>query len=140
MFTVELDYSRFMNTLRRLGVQNGFDFKDKLQLYLTLNPLFKDIANQTVIQRANFYKFFDEVNQEYKIITYYLLSSYFNSFLINNCKKLKNYNYDVIYSNKREDMDFTFICNIRLFSAFYVLLKNFKMLFKYYKRRKLYGS
>ena len=140
IFTVDLNYSRFMKTLKRLGVRNDFDFRNQINLYITLNPLFRDIAKQTVIQRANFYKFFDEYNQTYRIITFYLLSSYLNGFLEFNCKKLKNYSYKVLYSDSREDMDFSFICNIRLCRIFYVLLKNFKMLFKYYKRRKIHGS
>ena len=138
MFTADLDYNRFMKTLRRLGAES--DLKKQMHLYHSLNPLFKDIAKQTVIEKANFYKFFDEYSQTYKIITFYLLSSYLNSFLEFNCKKLKDYRYEVIYSNEREDMDFSFICNIRIGSIFYVLFKNFKMIFKYYKRRKIHGS
>lgn len=140
MFTANLDYNRFMKTVRRLGVQNDFGFKDQIHLYQTLNPLFKDIAKQTVIEKANFYKFFDEYSQTYKVITFYLLSSYLNSFFEFNCKRLKDYSYTVVYSNEREDLDFSFICNIRLINIFYVMLKNLKILFKYYKGRKIHGS
>ena len=129
MFTADLDYNRFMKTVRRLGVQNDFGFKEQIHLYQTLNPLFKDIAKQTVIEKANFYKFFDEYSQTYKVITFEF-----------NCKRLKDYSYTVVYSNERKDLDFSFICNIRLINIFYVMLKNLKILFKYYKGRKIHGS
>ena len=53
---------------------------------------------------------------------------------------LKNYSYDVLYSKERTDMDFSFNCDITIFSVFYVLVKNIKMLFKYIKRRIIHGS
>ena len=140
MFTADLDYNRFMKTVRRLGVQNDFGFKDQIHLYQTLNPLFKDIAKQTVIEKANFYKFFDEYSQTYKVITFYLLSSYLNGFLEFNFKELKDYSYEVLYSKKRTDMDFRFNCYITFYSVFYVFIKNLKMLFKYFKRRIIHGS
>ena len=48
MFTADLDYNRFMKTLRRLGAES--DLKKQMHLYHSLNPLFKDIAKQTVIE------------------------------------------------------------------------------------------
>lgn len=135
MFTVDLDYSRFMKTLKRFSVSNNLDLKSQLSLYKALNPVFMDMAKQTTIEKAKFYKFFDEYNRTYEIITSYLLSSYLNSFLQFNCKKLKNYSYDVLYSDTRADMDFTFICNIRLFSIFFILMKNIKILFKLKKEK-----
>ena len=140
MFTADLDYNRFMKTVRRLGVQNDFGFKDQIHLYQTLNPIFKEIVKQTVIENANFYKFFDEYSDTYKVITFYLLSSYLNSFLEFNCKKLKDYSSQILYSNERTDMDFRFVCGIRVYSIFYAIIKNIKMLFKYFKRRTVHGS
>jgi hypothetical protein len=135
MFTVDLDYSRFMKTLKKFSVKNNYDLQEQIKLYITLNPLFKDIAKQTVIKRANFYKYFIDYDQTYEIITYYLLSSYLNSALNFNCKRLKNYSYDVVFSNKRVDMDFDFVCNITIGNLSYALLKNIKMLFKYIKNK-----
>lgn len=137
MFTVDLDYERFIKTLKRFGVTNNLDLKSQLSLYQTLNPIFKDMVKQTVVDKAKFYKYIDDGKQTYKIITFYLLSSYLNSFLEFNCKKLKNYSYDVLYSGERGDLDFSFICHIRLFSMFFVLIKNLKILFKQFTRRKI---
>ena len=109
IFTMDLDYTRFMKTLKRLGFKNDIDLKEQINTYKTINPLMKDIAKKTIIETALFYKFFDEYSQTYKIITYYLFSSYLNSFLKSRCKKVKNYKYEVLYSNRREDLDFTFI-------------------------------
>lgn len=139
-FTIDLDYTRFMKTIKRLGLENDIDLREQINIYKTINPIFRDIAKQTVIENANFYKFFDEYSNTYKVITFYLLSSYLNSFLEFNCKKLKNYSYDILYSNERIDMDFRFICGIRIYSIFYAIIKNIKTLFKYFKRRIVHGS
>ncbi len=140
VFTIDLDYTRFMKTIKRLGIENNIDLKEQIKLFKTMNPIFKDIAKQTVIENANFYKFFDEYSETYKVITFYLLSSYLNGFLEFNCKKLKDYSYEVLYSKNRQDMDFRFNCRIRLYSIFYAFIKNLKMLFKYFKRRIIHGS
>lgn len=140
IFTMDLDYTRFMKTLKKLGLENDIDLKEQIKIYKTINPIFKDIVKQTVIEKANFYKFFDEYSETYKIITYYLFSSYLNGFLEFNFKKLKDYSYEVLYSTKRDDIDFKFICRIRIYSIFYILIKNIKILFKYFKRRTVHGS
>ena len=98
------------------------------------------MAKHTVIEKANFYKFFDEYSETYKVITFYLLSSYLNGYLEFNFKKIKDYSYEVVYSKERTDMDFRFNCGITVYSVFYVFVKNIKMLFKYFKRRIIRGS
>ena len=74
MFTVDFDYERFIKTLKRFGVTNNLDLKSQLSLYQTLNPIFKDMVKQTVVDKAKFYKYIDDCKQTYKIITFYLLS------------------------------------------------------------------
>lgn len=140
IFKMDLDYTRFMNRLKRLGIENDIDLKEQRMLIKTINPIMKDLAKQIVITNATFYKFFDEYSKTYKIITYYLLSSYLNSLLEFNFKKLKNYKYEVLYSNNREDLDFNFICKIRIYNIFYALIKNIKVLLNYFKRRTVNGS
>ena len=140
VFTVDLDYTRLINTIKRLSIENDIDLKEQIQLFKTINPIFKDMAKHTVIEKANFYKFFDEYSETYKVITFYLLSSYLNGYLEFNFKKLKDYSYEVVYSKERTDMDFRFNCGITVYSVFYVFVKNIKMLFKYFKRRIIRGS
>ena len=140
VFTIDLDYTRFIKTIKRLGLESDLDLKEQIKIYQTINPIFKEIVKQTVIENANFYKFFDEYSDTYKVITFYLLSSYLNSFLEFNCKKLKDYSSQILYSNERTDMDFRFVCGIRVYSIFYAIIKNIKMLFKYFKRRTVHGS
>ena len=140
IFTMYLDYERFMRTLKKLGIQKDITLKKQLSFYLAINPLFRDLVNKTVIEKAKFYKFFDEFNQTYEIITFYLLSSYLNSFLEFNCKKTKEYHSEILYSNNRRDLDFSFVCKISIFNLIYIFIKNIKMLFKYFKRRLVHGS
>ena len=140
VFTVDLDYTRFINTIKRLSIENDIDLKEQIRLFKTMNPIFKDIVKHTVIEKANFYKFFDEYSEIYQVITFYLLSSYLNGYLEFNFKELKDYSYEVLYSKNRKDMDFKFNCGITVFSIFYVFVKNSKMLFKYFKRRIIHGS
>lgn len=140
IFTMYLDYERFIRTLKKLGIRKDITLKKQLEFYLAMNPIFKDIVNQTVIEKAKFYKFFDEYSQTYKVVTFYLLSSYLNSFLEFNCKKTKNFQSEIIYSNDREDLDFSFICKISILNLIYVFGKNIKVLFKYFKRRFVHGS
>ena len=140
IFTIDLDYTRFMKTLKRLGFENDIDLKEKINIYKTMNPIFKDIVSQTVVEKALFYKFFNEYSETYKIITYYLFSAYLNGMLEANCKKLQNYKYEVLYSKERNDIDFTFVCKISIYKIFYAVIKNLKMLFKYLKRRTVNGS
>ena len=140
IFTIDLDYTRFMETLKRLGFENDIDLKEKINIYKTMNPIFKDIVNQTVIEKALFYKFFSEYSETYKIITYYLFSAYLNGVLEANCKKINNYKYEVLYSTKRNDIDFSFVCRISIYKIFYAIIKNLKILFKYFDRRRVNGS
>ena len=140
IFTIDLDYTRFMKTLKRLGIESDLGYKEQINIIKTMNPIIRDIVKQTVIEKALFYKFFDEYSKTYKIITYYLFSSYLNSILEFNCKKLKDYKYEVLYSNKRSDMDFTFICGIKISSIFYAVIKNIKVVLNYFKRRTVNGS
>ena len=140
VFTIDLDYSKFITTIKRLSIESDITLKEQIQLVKTINPIFKDMAKHTVIEKAKFYKFFDEYSETYKVITFYLLSSYLNGFLEFNFKELKEYSYEVLYSKKRTDMDFRFNCYITVYSVFYVLIKNLKMLFKYFKRRIIHGS
>ena len=140
IFTIDLDYTRFMKTLKRLGLENDIDLKKQINIITTINPIMKDIVKHTVIEKALFYKFFNEYSKTYKIITYYLFSSYLNSLLEFNCKKLKNYKYEVLYSKERVDIDFSFVCGIRIYNIFYALIKNIKVLINYLKRRTVNGS
>ena len=140
IFKMDLDYSQFMKTLKRLGFENDIDLKEQRMLIKTINPIMKDLAKQTVITNLTLYKFFDEYSKTYKVITYYLLSSYLNSLLEFNFKKLKKYNYEVLYSKTREDIDFNLICNIRIYNIFYAVIKNIKVVFNYFKRRIVNGS
>lgn len=41
MFTADLDYNRFMKTVRRLGVQNDFGFKDQIHPKFASKYLYK---------------------------------------------------------------------------------------------------
>ena len=140
IFTIDLDYMRFMKTLKRLGFENDIDLKVQINIIKTMNPIVKDIVKQTVIEKALFYKFFNEYSKTYKIITYYLFSSYLNSLLEFNFKMLKSYKYEVLYSNERVDVDFSFVCGIRIYNIFYAVIKNIRVLIKYFKRRTVNGS
>ena len=140
IFTIDLDYMRFMKTLKRLGFENDIDLKEQINIIKTMNPIVKDIVKQTVIEKALFYKFFNEYSKTYKIITYYLFSSYLNSLLEFNFKMLKSYKYEVLYSNERVDVDFSFVCGIRIYNIFYAVIKNIRVLIKYFKRRTVNGS
>ena len=140
VFKLDLNYTKIMKTLKRLSFENDMDLKEQRMLIKTINPIMKDLAKQTVIEEASFYKFFDEYSETYKIITYYLLSSYLNSILEFNFKKLKHYNYEVLYSKNKLDLDFNFVCGIRIYNICFAVIKNIKTLFKFFKRRMVNGS
>ena len=78
--TLNLDYNRFIKTIKRLSLKNDVGLKEQIQNYYDFNPMIKDILKQVVIDKAHFYKFFNEFSQTYEVITFYLLSSYLNSF------------------------------------------------------------
>lgn len=139
-FTLYLDYERFMKSLKRISIKKDIGIKQQFNLYKSYNPLIKDILKHVVIDKANFYKFFNEYSQTYEIITYYLFSSYFNSFCNFNFKKIKDYSYDVIYSKERKDLDFVFKCKVRIYYLVFSFIKNIKVLFQKKKRRSFYGS
>lgn len=140
MFTMHLNYERFMQTIKKLGIKNNIDYKTQINFYINMNPLLKELVKKTVVEKAKFYKFFDEYSEMYKVVTFYLLSAYLNSFLENNCKKNKDFKYEVVYSKEREDLDFSFVCKISVFNILFSFIKNIKPLFKYIKRRAIHGS
>lgn len=135
--TLNLDYNRFIKTIKKINLINDIGLKEQIQNYSNFNPLIKDIMKQVVIDEAYFYKFFNEYSQTYEVITYYLLSSYFNCFMEFNFKKIKKYLYMVLHSNDRDDIDFIFKANIRMIYLITSFIKNIKVLFKNKKRRDL---
>lgn len=140
IFTLDLDYIKVINSLKKIGIKNSVDFKEQFKRYLMVNPLIKGIVSEIVVETAEINKFFDNYDQTYEIITTYLLSSYFNGFLNFNFKKLKNYKCKPIYSEDRNDLDFKFIFKIRIINIILSFIKNVKVLFKYIKRRVAHGS
>lgn len=140
IFTLHLDYKKVIKKLKRINIKNDIDLKEQIQRVFTLSPLFKDITSQIVVKRAKFNKFFDDYNQIYEITTAYLLSSYFNSFLNFNCKKVTGYKYTSCITDNRSDLDFSFVCKIKILNILLTFVKNTKTVFKYIKRRKTHGS
>ena len=94
----------------------------------------------TTVKKIVIHKYFDEYSETYQMITFYLLSSYFNSFLHSSFKSIDFFNSKILYSNERKDLDFSFVLNINLMKSFLVMLRNIKVLIKYFKRRNAYGS
>ena len=140
LFTIELNYEQFLASVKNIGINNDLSAFQVIKLLKNTNPFIKDIMNITTVKKAIIHKYFDEYSETYGMITFYLLSSYFNSFLSSNFKNIDLFNSQVLYSRERKDFDFSLVLKITIFHTLIVMLKNIKILTKYIKRRNAYGS
>ena len=140
IFTINLDYDKFVNRIKKLGSLKDTNLKEQFKKITNANPIISDLVSQTIVKKSHIKSYVDINRDIYKMTTFYILSSYLDSYIKNKCKKVLDANYEVIKDKNRNDFDFSFIFEIRIINIFYVLIKNIKSLLKLFKGRMAHGS
>ena len=140
IFTTYLDYDKVVNRLKKIRITKDTNIKDQLKKITNANPIISDLVSQTIVKKSIIKSFVNTNKEIYKITTFYVLTSYFDSFIKSKCKKVLNTSYEVVDSKNRSDYDFSFIIEIRVITVLFILVKNINHLFKIFNRRIAHGS
>lgn len=140
IFTLYINDDRIINIIRSFGIGDNANIRKTYKNYKNISPLAKSIMQKIIVNEAFILKFVSSYTQTYKMITLYVLSSYFKSYLTSNMRKLENYKYDLVYSKTRDDIDFSFKFKISIINVVFSVLTNLECVFKNKKRSLVNGS
>lgn len=105
IFTLYLENNRIIDIIKNFSITDT-NFREQYKKLKNMGPLATEIIGKTVAENVAINKYFYKYDQTYQIVTLYILSSYFKSYIVSNMKLLKKYNYHINYSEFRNDIDF----------------------------------
>ena len=139
IFTLYLENNRIIDIIRNFNLSNT-NLKQQINNYKKMSTFMGKIIGKTVITNASINKYIYKYDQTYQIVTLYILSSYFKSYISNNTKLLKKYNCQIIYSDARNDIDFNFDLKISIIDLILAVCSGLFVIVKNKNRRFVNGS
>lgn len=139
MFTLYIKNDRLINIIRNFNLDNT-NLKEQINNYKKISPVLKKIIRKIVVTNISINKYIYKYDQTYQIITLFIVSSYFKSYITNNLKLLKEYNYHIKYSEYRNDFDFNIDLKISIIDLILSVCSGFFVGFKNKNRSLVNGS
>lgn len=139
IFALYLENSRFIDIIRNFSITDT-NFREQYKKFKKISPVATKIIEKTVVLNASINKYVYKYDQTYQIVTLYILSSYFKSYLISNMKIVKEYNCQIKYSEFRNDIDFNFDLKISIIDLILSVCSGLAVVLKNKNRRLVNGS
>lgn len=139
IFTLYLENNRIIDIIRNFSITDT-NFKEQYKKLKKMGPFATEIIGKTVVENVSINKYFYKYDKTYQIVTLYILSSYFKSYIVSNMKLLKEYNYNIKYSEFRNDLDFNFDLKISIIDLVFAVCSGLVTIIKNKNRSLVNGS
>jgi len=124
IFKLHISDNKIKNIIKKFGFSGHAKLKEDMAKFKSRRPILKDIIDKTIVNEITIYKFVNNYNKTYEIITLYALSSYLKAYLVGNTKRVEKYKYNLFKSNGRTDFDFTLRFQVSIIDILISLGKN----------------